>query len=185
MKLIAGLGNIGREYENTRHNIGFMVVEELARRWGIAWKTDNTAAVAERRLPERVLLVRPQTYMNLSGIAVGGLANYYKIGLEDIAVVQDDLDLPSGKLRIRRKGSAGGHNGIISVQEHLGSDEFVRFKVGIGHPENEDKAVVRHVLTRFGKEEGPLITEAIKKTADAVEYWLEHDVDEVMNKFNG
>ncbi len=185
MKLIAGLGNIGREYENTRHNIGFMVVEELARRWDIPWKTDGIASVAERRMPSRVFLVRPQTYMNRSGIAVGGLANYYRIDLPDIAVVQDDLDLPGGKLRIRRKGSAGGHNGILSVQDHLCSGEFARFKVGIGRPEHEEKTVVRHVLTKFSKEETSLVAEAIKKTADALEYWLEYGIDETMNKFNG
>ena len=113
MKLIVGLGNIGREYENTRHNIGFMVVDELAKRLGVTFgKEDRNAYCAEYRAPEKILIIKPTTYMNLSGIAVGAYANFYHIAPEDIAVIQDDMDLPVGHLRIRRKGSAGGHNGI-------------------------------------------------------------------------
>ena len=123
MKLIVGLGNIGKEYENTRHNIGFMVVDELAKRWGVSFnRTDKNAMFAEHRAPEKIMLIKPTTYMNLSGIAVGAYANYYNLGNEEIAVIQDDLDLPVGQLRIRKKGSAGGHNGIKSIQEHLGTD---------------------------------------------------------------
>ena len=162
MKLIVGLGNIGKEYEGTRHNIGFMVADELAKRWGITtWKNERSAMCAEHRIPEKVFLIKPTTYMNLSGEAVmnlsgeavGAFANFYNIDPEDIAVIQDDLDLPCGKLRIRRKGSAGGHNGIKSIQQHLGTGDFPRFKIGIGHPERNASAVIGHVLHRFGKEE--------------------------------
>lgn len=185
MKLIVGLGNIGKEYEGTRHNIGFMVADELAKRWGITtWKNERSSMCAEHRIPEKVFLIKPTTYMNLSGEAVGAFANFYNIDPEDIAVIQDDLDLPCGKLRIRRKGSAGGHNGIKSIQQHLGTGDFPRFKIGIGHPERNASAVIGHVLHRFGKEEQPLIEEAVKQMADAVELWLKGDMDAVMQEYN-
>ena len=185
MKLIVGLGNIGKEYEGTRHNIGFMVADELAKRWGITtWKNERSAMCAEYRIPEKVFLIKPTTYMNLSGEAVGAFANFYNIDPEDIAVIQDDLDLPCGKLRIRRKGSAGGHNGIKSIQQHLGTGDFPRFKIGIGHPERNASAVIGHVLHRFGKEEQPLIEDAVKQMADAVELWLKGDMDAVMQAYN-
>lgn len=185
MKLIVGLGNIGKEYEGTRHNIGFMVADELAKRWGITtWKNERSAMCAEHRITEKVFLIKPTTYMNLSGEAVGAFANFYNIDPEDIAVIQDDLDLPCGKLRIRRKGSAGGHNGIKSIQQHLGTGDFPRFKIGIGHPERNASAVIGHVLHRFGKEEQPLIEEAVKQMADAVELWLKGDMDAVMQEYN-
>lgn len=185
MKLIAGLGNIGKEYEGTRHNIGFMVADELAKRWGITtWKNERNALCAEYRTPEKVFLIKPTTYMNLSGEAVGSFANFYNIAPEDIAVIQDDLDLPCGQLRIRRKGSAGGHNGIKSIQQHLGTGDFPRFKIGIGHPARNASAVIGHVLHRFGKEEQPLIDEAVSKMADAVELWLKGDMDAVMQEYN-
>lgn len=185
MKLIVGLGNIGKEYEGTRHNIGFMVADELAKRWGITtWKNERSAMCAEYRIPEKVFLIKPTTYMNLSGEAVGAYANFYNIDPEDIAVIQDDLDLPCGKLRIRRKGSAGGHNGIKSIQQHLGTGDFPRFKIGIGHPERNASAVIGHVLHRFGKEEQPLIEEAVKQMADAVELWLKGDMDAAMQEYN-
>lgn len=185
MKLIVGLGNIGKEYENTRHNIGFMVVDELARRWGVSFnKTERNAMYAEYRAPEKVLLLKPTTYMNLSGVAVGAFANYYNVDPEDIAVIQDDMDMPCGQLRIRRKGSAGGHNGIKSVQEHLGTGEFPRFKIGIGHPVRDNKAVISHVLHAFKGEEKTLIDDAVKKMADALERWLKEDIDLVMQDYN-
>lgn len=185
MKLIVGLGNIGKEYEGARHNIGFMVADELAKRWGITtWKNERSSMCAEHRIPEKVFLIKPTTYMNLSGEAVGAFANFYNIDPEDIAVIQDDLDLPCGKLRIRRKGSAGGHNGIKSIQQHLGTGDFPRFKIGIGHPERNASAVIGHVLHRFGKEEQPLIEEAVKQMADAVELWLKGDMDAVMQEYN-
>ncbi len=185
MKLIVGLGNIGKEYAGTRHNIGFMVADKLAERWGItSWKEERSAMCAEYRTPEKVFLIKPTTYMNLSGEAVGAFANFYNIDPEDIAVIQDDLDLPCGQLRVRRKGSAGGHNGIKSIQQHLGTGDFARFKIGIGHPVRNASAVIGHVLHRFGKDEQPLIDEAVNKMADAIELWLKGDMEAVMQEDN-
>ena len=186
MKLIVGLGNIGREYENTRHNIGFMVVDELAKRLGVTFgKEDRSAYCAEYRAPEKILIIKPTTYMNLSGIAVGAYANFYHIDPEDIAVIQDDMDLPVGHLRIRRKGSAGGHNGIKSITEHLGTEEYPRFKIGIGHPDRNNKAVINHVLHQFQGEDKAAIEDAVKAMAEALELWLrEGDLNAVMTKYN-
>ena len=186
MKLIVGLGNIGREYENTRHNIGFMVVDELAKRLGVTFgKEDRSAYCAEYRAPEKILIIKPTTYMNLSGIAVGAYANFYHIAPEDIAVIQDDMDLPVGHLRIRRKGSAGGHNGIKSITEHLGTEEYPRFKIGIGHPNRNNKAVINHVLHQFQGEDKAAIEAAVKAMAEALELWIrEDDLNAVMTKYN-
>lgn len=186
MKLIVGLGNIGREYENTRHNIGFMVVDELAKRLGVTFgKEDRSAYCAEYRAPEKILIIKPTTYMNLSGIAVGAYANFYHIDPEDIAVIQDDMDLPVGHLRIRRKGSAGGHNGIKSITEHLGTEEYPRFKIGIGHPDRNNKAVINHVLHQFQGEDKAAIEAAVKAMAEALELWIrEDDLNAVMTKYN-
>ena len=186
MKLIVGLGNIGREYENTRHNIGFMVVDELAKRLGVTFgKEDRSAYCAEYRAPEKILIIKPTTYMNLSGIAVGAYANFYHIAPKDIAVIQDDMDLPVGHLRIRRKGSAGGHNGIKSITEHLGTEEYPRFKIGIGHPDRNNKAVINHVLHQFQGEDKAAIEAAVKAMAEALELWLrEGDLNAVMTKYN-
>lgn len=186
MKLIVGLGNIGKEYAQTRHNIGFMVVDELAKRYNVnVWQTKWQASVAQCFMPTKVLLVKPNTYMNLSGNAVREIANFYNIGAEDIIVIQDDLDLPCGHIRIREKGSAGGHNGISSIIQNLGTPEFPRLKVGIGHPAQSDKKVVAHVLERFGSEEQPLIEQAIAAMASAIEMLVkEEDLRAVMNKYN-
>lgn len=186
MKLIVGLGNIGREYENTRHNIGFMVVDELTRRLGVSFgKEDRSAYMAEYRAPEKILIIKPTTYMNLSGIAVGAYANFYHIDPDNIAVIQDDMDMPVGQLRIRRKGSAGGHNGIKSITEHLGSSEFPRFKIGIGHPARNNKAVISHVLHPFQGDDKTAIEEAVKEMATALEQWIKtDDIEQVMQEHN-
>lgn len=186
MKLIVGLGNIGREYENTRHNIGFMVADELARRYGVSFgKEDRSAYCAEYRAPEKILIIKPTTYMNLSGFAVGAYANFYHLEPEQIAVIQDDMDMPVGQLRIRRKGSAGGHNGIKSITEHLGSSEFARFKIGIGHPEHNNKAVIDHVLHPFYGADKAAIEQAVKEMADALELWVKTgDIEQVMQEYN-
>jgi len=184
MKLIAGLGNIGKEYENSRHNIGFMVADELVRRWGLSWRSDRLSFIAELYHPYRLLLLKPRTYMNLSGVAVRHFADYYRVDTDDIAIIQDDMDLPAGKVRVRRKGKDGGHNGIKSIIEHLGTTEFNRFKIGIGHPEHEKKTVIKHVLTKFTAEESKEVKDAVEKTADAVITWLEHGIDVAMNRFN-
>lgn len=185
MKIIVGLGNPGSEYSATRHNIGFMVVDELAHRWNIEnWREKFGALIAEYRTgPEQVLLVKPQTYMNLSGTAVGPLARWYKVPPEDMIVVYDDLDLPVGRLRLRLKGGSGGHRGIESLLVHVGQDSFVRVRTGIGRPP-AGREVVNHVLTRFSPEEEPLIKEALTKAADAIECILKEGANKAMNKFN-
>lgn len=185
MKLVAGLGNPGKEYEHTRHNMGFDVIDELARRWSVnIWKTDMKAEIASVvRFGEKILLVKPLTYMNLSGDAVGAIANYYKIPAGDIYIICDDLDLPAGKTRIRKKGSAGGHNGIKSLIAGLHTEEFVRFRIGVGHPK-DGHTVIEHVLGRPYGEEIERIEAAKKYTADSVERALETTVDKAMNEFN-
>ena len=185
MKLIVGLGNIGKEYVGTRHNIGFMVVDEVARRWGeCTWKKADNSVYIERRDKEKVLVIKPTTYMNLSGIAVAEFVNFYHIAPSDILVIQDDLDLPCGQIRVRRKGSPGGHNGLKSIQEHLGTQEYSRIKVGISHPDHERKDVIAHVLQQFSTFERENIKEAITKAADALEMWIQGDMDKVMQEFN-
>ncbi|MGI6262815.1 MAG: aminoacyl-tRNA hydrolase [Succiniclasticum sp.] len=189
MKIIAGLGNIGREYAGTRHNAGFMVADELARRWGLsdAWRTNRDAEYVEYRVgAEKIILLKPTTYMNLSGNAVGAWAHFYNVAPKDVAVIHDDMDLPVGSLRIRKKGSSGGHNGIKSILNQLGTDAFARFRLGIGHPAHEQQAVIQHVLQRFQGADKQAMDDAVAKAADAVEYWLERDgdTDAVMQKFN-
>lgn len=185
MKLIVGLGNIGREYAKTRHNIGFMVADELARRWGMdSWKKDDNAFYIEKRLPEKVFLIKPTTYMNLSGYAVADFANFYHIEPSDVLVIQDDLDLPAGKLRARRKGSSGGHNGLKSIEEALGTQDYPRIKIGIGHPDRDAEAVVTHVLQQFSTFEQTAVAEAVVQAADAAELWLQEDIGAVMAKYN-
>lgn len=186
MKLIVGLGNIGKEYAQTRHNIGFMVVDELAKRHNVnTWQTKWQAEVAQCFMPSKVLLVKPNTYMNLSGNAVREIVNFYNIAPEDVLVIQDDLDLPCGHIRIREKGSAGGHNGISSIIQNLGTQDFTRLKIGIGHPAQSGKKVVTHVLERFNSEEQPLVQKAVADVASALEMLVkEQDLRAVMNKYN-
>lgn len=186
MKILAGLGNPGKEYEHTRHNMGFDVIDILAKRWNVsAWKETMKAETAAAVVVngEKVLLVKPLTYMNNSGEAVGAIANYYKVGLDDIYIICDDLDLPPGKVRIRKKGSAGGHNGIKSLIAHLGSEGFTRFRIGVGHPQ-DGHTVIEHVLGRPYGDDIAKIEEAKIKTADSIETALESGVDRAMNLFN-
>jgi len=184
VKIIVGLGNPGNEYMNTRHNVGFMAIDELARQWGItSWKKRNQALVAEYRGSEPVILIKPQTYMNLSGIAVGELARWYKVRVEDIIVIFDDMDLPIGRLRIRTKGSSGGHRGIESLLTHLDKDTFARVRIGIDRPPTNWQ-VVDYVLSSFRAEEQPLLNEAVARAAKAVECAVEQGVTKAMNLYN-
>lgn len=186
MKLIVGLGNIGKEYAGTRHNIGFMVADKIAERYALTFNKEiRDANWTEFRLgAEKIILIKPTTYMNESGKAVGAYARFYNIEPKDIAIVQDDMDLPVGTIRIRKKGSSGGHNGIKSIQSHLGTDEFPRFKIGIGHPKHEQQVVIDHVLHRFQGDDKVSIDQAVTSMAEAVETWLTEDIEKVMNKFN-
>ena len=162
MKIIAGLGNPGSEYAATKHNVGFMLVDALADKLGIDnWQDKFDAKVAQGFLgTEKILLVKPLTYMNESGRAIGPLMNFYKLETEDLIVVHDDMDIPAGTVRIRKKGSAGGHNGIKSVLAHLGDEHFARVRIGIGRP-LPGWTVVNHVLAPFTDEDKPKIREAI------------------------
>ncbi|MDR3348209.1 MAG: aminoacyl-tRNA hydrolase [Acidaminococcales bacterium] len=185
MKLIAGLGNIGEKYKNSRHNIGFAVADQLAARWGFAWRPERLALVGEVYRGGKVLVIKPATYMNLSGQAVRHYADYFQVGPQGTAIVHDDMDLPGCRIRVRKKGGDGGHNGVKSVIEELGTDAFVRFKIGIGHPMDYEGAVLRHVLTGFAQSELPAVAEAVQKTAEAIECWLAEGADAAMNRFNG
>lgn len=185
MKLIVGLGNPGTEYEHTRHNIGFDVVDILASRHDVtAWRDAMKSHMASFTSGgDKILLVKPMTYMNASGEAAGEIAHYYKIIPQHIFVICDDLDLPPGKVRIRLQGAAGGHNGLRSLIAHLGTEHFNRFRIGIGHPAG-NRTVVDHVLSRPSGEEAVLISHAENKTADALESALENGMDKAMNQFN-
>lgn len=185
MKLIVGLGNPGREYELTRHNIGFMAIDELAKRWNISLNEQKFKGVFGAGFVngEKVILLKPLTYMNLSGESIRPLMDYYKIDVEDFVVMYDDLDISVGKLRLRMKGSAGGHNGVKSTISHLGTQEFQRIRMGIDRPKNGMK-VVDYVLGRFTSEEIPDVNHSIEKAADACEEWLNKPFLQIMNTFN-
>ena len=184
MKIVVGLGNPGNQYKDTRHNIGFLVVDELARRWNTpSWKRRYDAEVSEHRAIGPVLLVKPQTFMNLSGNSVRVAAKFYKTPSTDIVVIHDDLDLPAGRLRIRERGGSGGHRGIESMLSQLGADDFVRVRFGVGRPP-EGWESADYVLGRFAPDEQALIKEAIDKAADAVEAILKEGTAPAMNRFN-
>jgi PTH1 family peptidyl-tRNA hydrolase len=184
MKAIVGLGNPGLKYSRTRHNVGFMLLDLLVKERGYQYRNDFRGKVAEgKNGEERFLLLKPYTYMNLSGLAVSQLVNYYKIPLRDILVVGDDMDLPLGKIRLRAKGSSGGHNGLKSIIGELGSQDFWRLKIGVGRPkENQD--VINHVLNIFNKDEAKLLDEVMVKALDATLLWLDNRGEEAMNHFN-
>lgn len=186
MKLIIGLGNPGKKYMATKHNIGFITMDELAVRENTSFnKQQCEADIAEFFVgTEKVLLVKPTTFMNESGRSIGPLMSYYNVSLTDILVVYDDLDLPVGKIRLRAKGSAGGHNGIKSLIQHLGTNEFNRIKIGIDRPK-KGQDVISHVLGTFPKETHEEMLLAVKRSADAVMYWLEdHTFVDTMNHYN-
>ena len=185
MKIIAGLGNPGAEYAHTKHNVGFMLVDALAEKLGLdAWRERFNALVAEGRIgAEKVLLVKPLTYMNESGRALAPLLDWYKLAPEELIVVHDDMDIAVGTIRLRRKGSAGGHNGIKSLLAHIGSQDFSRVRIGIGRP-LPGWTVVRHVLAPFSAEDGPKVHEAIAYLLPAVECIVTDGIDMAMNRYN-
>ncbi|KAA0543713.1 aminoacyl-tRNA hydrolase [Bacillus sp. BGMRC 2118] len=185
MKLIIGLGNPGREYAQTRHNVGFIAIDELAHRHQIPLDKEKFKGIFGTGIinGEKVILLKPLTYMNLSGESVRPLMDYYDIDSEDIVVIYDDLDLPVGKVRLRAKGSAGGQNGMKSIIQHIGTQEFKRIRIGIDRPRNGMK-VTDYVLGRFTEEQIPLVVDSIKLTADACEKWTNDTFIDVMNQFN-
>ena len=185
--LVVGLGNPGPKYEWTRHNMGFLVIDELAEREKIPVQKlkyralTNTAVIGGRS----VLLMKPTTYMNLSGESVGEAARFYKIPPERVLVISDDVALPQGKLRIRRSGSAGGHNGLKNIISHLGSDQFPRIKVGVGGKPHPDHNMADWVLGKFTGQDRKVMEEAITRAADAVTLYLSQGPDQAMARFNG
>lgn len=185
MKLVVGLGNPGKQYEKTKHNIGFMVVDAIADSVPhTPWREEQGAEVCSITVAgEKVLLVKPQTFMNVSGESVGPLMRYYKIDPSDVYCIYDDMDLPVGKLRIRPNGSSGGHNGIKSLISHLGTENFPRFRVGIGRPLPQ-WTVIDHVLAPFSEESQEKVQKGIKDTVKAVLGTLEVGIDKGMNQFN-
>ena len=185
MKLIVGLGNPGEKYQGTRHNIGFAVADLLVNRWGLpgfeAGPVD--ALIAKRRGGDPVLVAKPLTFMNLSGEAVGGLARYFKIAAEDLLVIVDEVQLPLARLRAGARGSAGGHNGLKSIVEHLGED-FPRLRVGVGRGDAR-RDLADHVLARFDKSEEAEAERMTSRAADAAEMFITSGIAAVMNGFNG
>ena len=183
--LIVGLGNPGRAYAFNRHNVGFMAVDKLALRAGIDLRrVQNKAIVGSGRLADRpVILAKPQTFMNLSGEAVGALANYYRVPPTALLVIYDELDIPFGVIRLREKGGAGGHNGMRSIIQHMGND-FPRLRLGVGRPPGRMDAAA-FVLQDFGRDELPLVSEMLTTAGDAVESFVRQGIDLTMSRFNG
>ena len=188
LHLIVGLGNPGAEYARTRHNAGFMVVDELARRANAAWKPEKkfNARVAKRdRGDRRILFAQPQTFMNGSGESVAALLNFYRVPALQLLVVVDDADLPLGEIRLRPKGSSGGHHGLESIEQHVGSRNYARLKIGIGRTTEGAREITNYVLGRFSAPEKPLLEKVLQRAADQAECWVTDGIERAMNRFNG
>lgn len=190
MRLVVGLGNPGRRYRGTRHNVGFRVLRELCRRWQVETGRRAFGGTVYEARParpggpaQRVLMLAPETYMNRSGEAVQALRAFYKADPADLLVVLDDYALPLGRIRLRAKGSPGGHNGLADVLQRVGTDEVPRLRIGIGSPP-PGQDTVGFVLTRFGPEEEPEIEAAVRQAAEAVEDWTFEGITPVMNRYN-
>ena len=186
MFVIAGLGNPKKEYDNTRHNIGFAFIDALAEKYSISVMDVKHKALTGKGIinGQKVILVKPLTFMNLSGESIRPISDYYKIDTaKELIVISDDISLPPGQIRIRKKGSAGGHNGLKNIIQHLGNEEFQRIRIGVGEkPKGYDLA--DYVLGHFSKEEQPLMQEGIKRAMEAAAMMLEGDIDRAMNEFN-
>jgi peptidyl-tRNA hydrolase, PTH1 family len=183
MKLIVGLGNPGRKYAGTRHNVGFDVLDTVAARHRVEWESAPADALIGKWRAAGALIVKPLTFMNLSGYAVGDLLRYFKVELPDLLVIVDEAQLELGRLRTRGSGSAGGHNGLKSLIEQLGTEEFARLRVGVGRGDAR-RDLADHVLATFDKDEQPAVTEAIVRAAEAVEVFVSDGLGPMMNKFN-
>jgi PTH1 family peptidyl-tRNA hydrolase len=184
MKVVVGLGNPGSRYAGTRHNVGFAVVDSLAEgpRAG-RWQSRFQAQVAEAHEDDgKILLVKPETFMNLSGRAVRQVLDFYRVPVEELLVVCDDINLPLGKVRFRARGTHGGHNGLRDIQNHLGTAEYARLRIGVGAPP-EDEAM-DHVLGRFRPSERSVIDDAVAKAAQAVLVWVREGIEACMNRYN-
>ncbi len=186
MYIIAGLGNPGKQYDMTRHNIGFHTIDYMADKLNVKVKKLKFKALyGECEIAgEKTLLIKPQTYMNLSGESIAGFAQFYKINPSNIIIINDDISLETGRIRVRPRGSAGGHNGLKSIIYMLESDEFPRVKMGVGAPKNENYDLADFVLGHFTKEEIPIMEKAIIKASDAAEEIIRAGVSSAMNKYN-
>jgi PTH1 family peptidyl-tRNA hydrolase len=188
LHLMVGLGNPGAEYARTRHNAGFLVVEELARRGVTNWNLEKrfNARLAKRELVGRkFLLAEPQTFMNASGETVGVLLNFYRVPSSHLLVIVDDADLPLGELRLRPKGSSGGHHGLESIEQHVGSQNYARLKVGIGRTHDGRREITNYVLGKFSADEKKLLDKVLERAADQAECWVTDGIQKAMNRFNG
>jgi PTH1 family peptidyl-tRNA hydrolase len=187
LHLIVGLGNPGAEYAQTRHNAGFLLVEKLAARWRMDWTVERkfSARIARGEAKgRRVLLCQPQTFMNLSGEAVGGITGFYRLPLTQLIVAVDDADLPFGEIRLRPGGSSGGHHGLESIEQHLSSREFARLRIGIGRRDGA-RQITGHVLGNFDATESGLLEKVLERAANQLECWLDAGLQKAMSQFNG
>jgi len=185
--LIVGLGNPGAEYARTRHNAGFALVEKLAERWKADWKNERRFSARTARSEQdgrRVLLCQPQTFMNLSGESVGALRNFYQLPLDRLLVAVDDADLPLGEIRLRARGSSGGHRGLESIEQHLATRGFARLRIGIGRAGGA-REITDYVLARFNADEAALMEKVLVRAGGQVECWLADGMEMAMNRFNG
>jgi PTH1 family peptidyl-tRNA hydrolase len=188
LHLIVGLGNPGAKYARTRHNVGFQLVEQLAQRWRGTWTTEKKfqAKVAQaERDGRRVLLAQPQTFMNASGEAVGAMVTWFRAPLAHLLVAVDDADLPLGQIRLRPRGSSGGHHGLESIEKHLGSQEFARLRIGIGRTADGKREITDYVLAPFSVAESELVGRVLAAASGQVECWLDAGIEKAMNEFNG
>jgi len=185
--LIVGLGNPGAEYAKTRHNAGFLLVEKLAARWKMDWTHErkfNARIARAERNGRRVLLCEPQGFMNLSGETAGVLITFYQLPLKQLLVAVDDADLPLGEVRLKPKGSSGGHHGLESIEQHLGSREFARLRIGIGRAAGA-REITNHVLGKFEATESARLEKVLSRASDQIECWLDDGIEKAMNLFNG
>ena len=186
--LIAGLGNPGREYARTRHNAGFMVAERLAERARASWSNERKFAANVARWErdgQKVLLVMPETFINASGEAVGGIAAFYQISPRQVLVIVDDADLPFGQIRMRPSGSSGGHHGLESIEQHLATRDYPRLRVGIGREPDSAREITGYVLSDFSRADRELLDKVLTRACDQVECWLTDGIQAAMNRFNG
>ena len=191
--LIVGLGNPGREYAKTRHNIGFMAVDRLAGRWRASWTAEKKFQARMARVDQktrRCLLCEPQTYMNLSGEAVGAVMKFYRLTPDRLLVVVDDADLPFGEVRMRAEGSSGGHHGLESIEAHLATRQYARFRIGIGREvlpdgQNAPREISGYVLGPFRAADGELLDKVLVRACDQAECWLDEGIAKAMSRYNG
>ena len=186
--LIVGLGNPGADYVQTRHNAGFLLVERLAKQWRATWELDRkfqSRVAKTERDGRRVLLVQPQTFMNLSGEAVSAVSGFYRVPPAQVLVAVDDADLPLGEIRLRPGGSSGGHHGLESVEQHLATREYPRLRIGIGRRDAAVREITGHVLGKFGADERELFAQVLAQAGEQIGCWLGAGIQKAMSQFNG